>query len=158
LNKETTISEGIFWAVIGGLICVLALRFGLGTFHAPGTGFVAFLAGLFAVAMGLIMILSNVAKRGRGKTSDAASPQAERKGPPSRLVYTMVLLVAYAILMEPLGYILSTLLVMFGLFFDWEKRNWPWSGFFSVATTVISYVVFETWLRCQLPRGIFPWW
>jgi putative tricarboxylic transport membrane protein len=154
LDKETTIREGIFWAVVGGLICALALRLSLGTFHAPGAGFVAFLAGLFAAAMGLIMILSNVAKGGRKKRSKATA----RTGPPRRLIYTMALLIVYAVLMEPVGYIVSTAFVMFGLFFDWEKRNWPWSGFFSVATTLVSYLVFETWLRVQLPRGIFPWW
>ena len=157
MNKETSRREGVFWVVIGGLICALALKFSLGTFHAPGAGFVAFLAGLFAGAMGLIMIFASAAKGGR-KGPVAATSAPARRRPPLRLVYTMALLVAYAILMEPVGFIVSTVFVMFGLFFDWKKRDWSWSVVFSVATTLLSYTVFEIWLRCQLPRGIFPWW
>jgi putative tricarboxylic transport membrane protein len=76
----------------------------------------------------------------------------------SRLAYTMIFLVAYAVLMDPLGYMVSTFLAMFGLFFHWEKKNWFWSFFFSVTVSLISYLVFEVWLHCQLPRGILPWW
>lgn len=158
LDKEASLREGVFWVVLGGLICALAFSFGLGDFHAPGVGFVAFLAGLFGGVMGLVMILTNLGKSGRKKARGAAASPAAGRRFPVRLIYTMALLAAYAILMEPIGYIISTLLVMFGLFFDWEKRNWLWSLFSSVVTTLFSYTVFEVWLRCQLPRGIFPWW
>jgi uncharacterized membrane protein YjjB (DUF3815 family) len=70
----------------------------------------------------------------------------------------MMFLIGYAILMDPLGYIVSTFLAMFGLFFDRERKNWLWSLFFSVTASLVSYLVFEVWLRCQLPRGILPWW
>jgi putative tricarboxylic transport membrane protein len=75
-----------------------------------------------------------------------------------RLIYTMSLLLGYIILIDPVGFILTTFLLMFGLFFDYENRNYTWSLFFSVATALVSYLVFEVWLRCQLPRGLFPWW
>jgi hypothetical protein len=151
-------SEGIFWVFIGGIICILALQYDLGSFRAPGPGFVAFLSGMLVGGVGAILMLSKYISTGRAKGSAPSSGQGFSWASWRRLVYTMLLLVGYAILMTPLGFILSTFLVMFGLFFDWEKRNWFWSAFFSIATSFVSYLVFEVWLHCQLPRGILPWW
>ena len=157
-EKQRGLSEGIFWVVIGGTICILAFQHGLGSIRAPGPGFVAFLSGILVGAIGAIMIFSKRVSMGHGKgtvrTAGLGIPAASMR----RLAYTMMFLVAYAILMDPLGYIVSTFLAMFGLFFNWEKKNWLWSFFFSVSASLVSYLVFEVWLHCQLPRGILPWW
>lgn len=157
LEKETGTVEGIVWIGIGCIICILSLRFDLGSFHQPGPGFVALLAGLFIGAMGLAMIVARtMSKRRADEASGTDHPF--RVNAWRRLVYTMALLLAYVILIEPVGFILTTFLLMFGLFFDYEKKNYIWSLFFSIVTALVSYLVFEVWLRCQLPRGLFPWW
>ena len=157
LEKETGSVEGIVWIGMGFIICVLALQFDLGSFHQPGPGFVALLSGLFIAGVGLAMVAARIlSKRRLDKGSVADYPFRIAAWP--RLIYTMGLLLAYVILIEPVGFILTTFLLMFGLFFDYEKRNYAWSLFFSVATALVSYLVFEVWLHCQLPRGIFPWW
>ncbi len=157
VEKETGTVEGIVWIGIGFIICVLALQFDLGSFHQPGPGFVALLSGLFIASMGLAMIIARAMSKRRPQSGTAAD-HAFRIGAWQRLVYTLALLLAYVILIEPVGFILTTFLLMFGLFFDVEKRNYFWSLFFSVATALVSYLVFEVWLHCQLPRGVFPWW
>jgi hypothetical protein len=149
--------EGIFWIGIGLFICILAWKSDLGSFVEPGPGFVAFLSGLFISCVGLVMIVSKaVTKNQRDQLPDAGHTFGIIPWP--RLVYTMALLLAYAVLIDPLGYLLATFFSMFGLFFDWGKKNWFWSLFFSISTALVSYLMFEVWLRCQLPRGIFPWW
>jgi putative tricarboxylic transport membrane protein len=156
-EKDTGTPEGIFWVVLGAVMCALSYRLKLGSLHGPGPGFVAFLAGFFIAAVGVVMVLSKFLTRHRAEGTVSA-PHPFRTVSWSRLVYTMCLLVAYAVLIESLGFMLTTFLVMFGLFFQWEKQNWFWSLFFATAASVTSYVVFEMCLRCQLPRGIFPWW
>ena len=158
VEKQRGMSEGIFWVVIGGFICILAFQHGLGSVRAPGPGFVAFLSGILIGGVGAFMILSKSISMGRTKETTRDAGLGIPAVSLSRLAYTMVFLIAYAILMDPLGYIVSTFLAMFGLFFNWEKRNWLWSSFFSVTTSLVSYLVFEVWLHCQLPRGILPWW
>jgi hypothetical protein len=158
VEKRTGMSEGLFWVVAGGIICILAFQHGLGSFRAPGPGFVAFLSGILIGAVGAIMILSKRVSMGGAKGTTRGAGLGIPAVSLSRLAYTMMFLVAYAILMDPLGYIVSTFLAMFGLFFNWKKKNWLWSFFFSVSASLVSYLVFEVWLHCQLPRGIFPWW
>lgn len=157
VQKETGAIEGVVWVGIGCIICTLSLRFDLGSFRAPGPGFVAILSGLFVSAIGLAMVIARAtARRTARKASERERPF--RIASWRRLVYTMALLLAYVILFEPVGFVITTFLLMFGLFFDFEKRNYAWSLFFSVVTAMISYLAFEVWLRCQLPRGLFPWW
>ncbi|HVN24087.1 MAG TPA: tripartite tricarboxylate transporter TctB family protein [Syntrophorhabdales bacterium] len=156
VEKETGTVEGIVWIGIGFVICLLALRFDLGSFHQPGPGFVALLTGIFVAAMGLAMAIARSVHMRRPQQS--VSAEHFQIGAWPRLVYTLVLLLAYIILIEPAGFLLTTFLLMFGLFFDLEKKNYFWSLFFSVVTALVSYLVFEVWLHCQLPRGILPWW
>jgi putative tricarboxylic transport membrane protein len=153
-EKRMRLSEGMFWVVIGAVICVLAVRSDLGSLRSPGPGFVTVLAGILIGCMGAVLILMGF----RGKGMDREEAPAILALPWRRLGWTIVLLAAYSLLMEPLGYLLSTVLVMFGLFFDSQKRNWLGSTFFSISATLVSYLIFEVWLRSQLPRGVFPWW
>ncbi len=145
-------TEGFFWAVIGAFICLLAWKTHLGSFREPGPGFVAFLSGLFIAGVGLIMILT--------ETREKLSP-----GEPShlsfsvgswlQLTFTMALLSGYAILLDILGYGLTTFLVMWGFFYAFGGRRWAFSLMVSLIIVVVTYLVFEVWLRCQFPRGIF---
>lgn len=141
---------------IGVLISIFAWKAHLGSFLEPGPGFVAFASGLFVSIVGLIMILSQTLSKISRVDSPDLGP-AFRNVPWSRLGYTMVLLFAYAVILNTLGYILSTFLVMWGLFYDREKNPWAFSMLISLLTVGASYLLFEVWLRCQLPRGIFPW-
>ena len=155
--REIRTLEGIFWIGIGIIICILALQFDLGSFHEPGPGFVAFLSGLFLSGIGLIMTISRAISKNRpGQVPDGDHEFQIISWP--RLTYTTGLLLAYTFLMEILGYILATFLLMWGMFYDWEKKNWAWSLLFSIVTALVSYIMFEVWLRCQLPRGVLPWW
>jgi hypothetical protein len=155
--KQIRKVEGFFWIGIGVIICLLAWKSKLGSFREPGPGFVAFISGLFVSMIGLVMglsgLLSKISPRSRidfDQTFSIASWP--------RLIYTMGLLLSYGLLLNTLGYILTTFLVMSGLFYDREKSRWVSSGFASLISVGVTYLVFQVWLRCQFPRGIFPWW
>jgi putative tricarboxylic transport membrane protein len=149
--------EGFFWVAIGAIICIFAWKAHLGSFLEPGPGFVPFLSGLFIAIVGLIMLLSQIlSKMSQGNSLDLGL--AFRNISWFRLVFTMVLLFGYAVFLNTFGYIITTFLTMWGLFYDQEKHNWATSLMASSVTVGGTYLVFEIWLRCQLPRGIFPWW
>jgi putative tricarboxylic transport membrane protein len=149
--------EGLFWIGIGLLICYLAWRAHLGTFMEPGPGFMPFVVGLFISAVSLIMLLTQIFSRGsRQDTFDFR--QVLRSVPKSRLGFTVAILVCYALFLGKLGYIVATFLLMWGLLYDWRKKNWVKSFLSSLAIVMGSYLLFEVWLRSQLPRGVLPWW
>lgn len=155
ITKKIRKSEGFFWLGMGIFICLLATKTHLGSFKEPGSGFIAFAAGIFLAGVGLVMIFAAVLAR----TAHARSGYRDflsTFGSVSwfRIFYTMGLLLGYAILLEPLGYILATLLIMWGLFYDWDKKNWFSSLLIALVTTGVFYVFFEKLLGLRFPAGI----
>src|SRR3972149_11097948 len=105
-------TEGLIWIIIGGAIGILSWRIGLGSFREPGAGFVAFASGLSLVLIGLIMTLSKTFPK---PSSDAGcSVFVELHN--VRLLYALGLLVGYGLVLETVGYIVATFLLMLGLF------------------------------------------
>jgi hypothetical protein len=154
--------EGPAWIIIGIAICLYAYKMGLGSFREPGAGFIAFVTGLFLMLMGALIVM------GRKRIPQRAPKDEKREirdsessftgSPAFKLAYGVALLLLYALLLEPLGYILTTFLVMFGLFYDPSRRRSGLAFTASLLSTGMTYVVFEMWLHTQLPRGVFPWW
>ena len=151
--KKVGSTEGIIWIIIGGSICFLSWRIRLGSFNEPGAGFVAFASGVSLVLIGMVMTLS--------KHSSDSSRGVKRpffKLPKFPLVYTAGVLVGYGFVLNLLGYLITTFLLMFALFYDRARNRFIPSMAGSVLTVGLTYLIFEVWLRVQLPRGIFPWW
>jgi len=149
--------ESLFWSGLGVIMCALAWRVNLGSLYEPGPGFVAFATGLFIFSIGLVLFFSEILSRAVPNNSSVLRRVFQNISW-FQLAYTMALLIIYALLLNTLGYILTTFLVMWGLFHDWVKNRWASSLLVSLITVGVTYAVFEVWLHCQFPRGIFPWW
>lgn len=149
--------EGLFWIGIGLLICYLSRRAHLGTFIEPGPGFMPFVVGLFISVVSLIMLLTQILSRA-SKQDAFDIGLVFRRVPKNRLGLTAAVLVCYALLLGKLGYIIATFLLMWFLLYDWKKKNWVASLLSSLGIVMGSYLLFEVWLRSQLPRGLLPWW
>jgi hypothetical protein len=160
--------EGPAWIIIGVAICLYAYKMGLGSFREPGAGFVAFVTGLFLMLMGVLIRMGRKRDLQRipkdKKREVPAYRQAGRNSetsffgsPAFKLTYAVALLLVYALLLDHLGYILTTFLVMFGLFYDPDRRRFGLAVAAAFLSAGVTYIVFEMWLHSQLPRGIFPW-
>ncbi len=155
--KQIGKQEGWVWLVVGGAICLLSWRVDLGSFREPGAGFVSFFAGLSLVAIGVIMTLSKTFSTVSSNTDQAPRGRFfHRKR--FRLAYTLAFIVAYGLVLDGLGYVVTTFLVMLGLFYDRGTNRLVPSALASLLTVISTYLIFQTWLHCQLPRGVFPWW
>ncbi len=153
--------ESAVWIVFGLGVCLYAYLMGLGTFKEPGVGFVAFAAGLFLMVIGVLLRASPPEEGQDGwkqQKHEGTETVPFLRTKTFKLIYTVALLVAYAVLLNPLGYLITTFLVMFGLFLDPGRRRFAVPVGAAFLSTAITYAVFETWLQSQLPRGVFPWW
>jgi uncharacterized membrane protein len=71
-----------------------------------------------------------------------------------KIVMVLVSVFLYALLMEALGFIVVTLLLFLFLLGIVEKKGWVLTTLTSLAVTVASYLIFETALQSQLPKGL----
>ena len=71
-----------------------------------------------------------------------------------KVVLVLLSLFLYVIFMETVGFIPLTVLLFIFLLGIIEKKRWFFTVFVSVVVTAISYLIFEVWLQCMLPRGL----
>jgi hypothetical protein len=148
-------SEGFFWAAIGLVICLASLDAQLGDFNEPGPGFIGFIVGLFAGAIGIAMVVSASRPAASGSSFKPGLTAPFKSEPWKPITYNILLLVAYGVFLNVLGYVIATFLLMCGLFHN-KKRSWAMSCMASTATVAVTYFVFCKWLQIQFPPGILP--
>jgi putative tricarboxylic transport membrane protein len=142
--------SGIFWLIFSALVIIESYRLGLGTLHQPGPGFLFFWASIALGSMALVVLIRAwiSQKAGEPKISIFGT-QNTRK-----IILVLISLFLYAILMETLGFILVTLLLFIFLMGIIEKKKLWFTVFVSLVVTVIAYLIFEIWLKSQLPKGL----
>jgi putative tricarboxylic transport membrane protein len=118
-----------------------SLRLGLGTLKKPGSGFLTFCAALLLSVFSLVLI-------SRGwKLQEAKKPF------PRRVILALGILILYSLVLDSLGFILSTFL-MVGIFFRLaQERPWWTLAGMSALVTFVAYLVFGVLLRVYFPRG-----
>jgi putative tricarboxylic transport membrane protein len=148
MNKADRIS-GIFWLLFSAFISIESYRLGLGNLHQPGPGFIFFWT---AFVMGILSIAVLIPAWTREKTGEPKAPIFGKENV-LKIILVLLSLFLYAFFMETVGFILITLLLFIFLIGIIEKKRWGLTIFVSVAVTGISYLVFEIWLKSQLPKG-----
>ena len=70
-----------------------------------------------------------------------------------KMALVFVALIFYVLLMDPLGFGLTTFLFLAVLLRGIEPQRWSVVFSVSILGVLISYGVFQYWLDMQLPRG-----
>ncbi len=71
---------------------------------------------------------------------------------------TLMTLLAYILLLEPLGFVLTTFVCLLLLFKLSEPRKWLMPMVLSGVTAVLSYLIFSVWLQSSFPKGLLTFW
>jgi hypothetical protein len=137
--------------LLGLAFAIASLQLNLGTVHRPGPGFLP-----FWTASGLILGAGFSLARGFVKSQRSRSAPAERLFDSSVLnvIATLVILTAYAVSVEWLGYNVSTFVLFILLFKLAGFQSWLHSLITALLTTSLSYLFFNFWLGVRFPRGV----
>lgn len=143
-NPDRAIALILFALAVA--VGVGAYRLDIGTFVNPGPGLTPL---LYACALGGLSILLFIRVQSSADQQDIVVQWRS-------VASILAILFAYALLIEWLGYIVSTLFVMFMLF-QVAGVNRTRSILFAGLATTVVHVVFVRWLLVPLPIGsIFP--
>ena len=143
--------SGIFWLCFAVLVIIQSYHLGLGTLHKPGPGFLFFWVNIVLAIMSLIVLIRAWMSK-QGEETPLTTIFGGQNT--SKIIFVMISLFLYALLMEIIGFIPVTLMLFLFLLGIVEKKKWFYTIFVSVVVTVISYLIFETWLQSQLPKGL----
>ena len=152
--------------LLGAITAVLSLQLPLGTFRLPGSG-------LFPLALGLLLALLSaiqvarllLARRAAAAVAAGAVPTAQPNPPQpaapkseapqgaTRRVALFIAVVAASIaLLQPIGYVISSLLLMLGLLWVLEVR-WRVALPVAALSAAGAHVLFVLWLKIPMPPG-----
>jgi putative tricarboxylic transport membrane protein len=104
---------------------------------------------LLALVLGILAALLVV--RALAGRSDPARPPAIRGGP---FAAVLVLLVAYALLLPRVGFLLATPVLLGGVIYALGLRAWLTLVGTALGITAVLYVVFGRGLHVLLPMGV----
>jgi putative tricarboxylic transport membrane protein len=137
--------------VFAGMIIWLSFSVPMGRISKPGPAFLPFWV---AVTLALLSILLWVeAGMRKGPSTPVQFLSGEKRW--SSVMMTVGSLLGYAFLMEYLGFLISTLLLLLFLFRFIGNLKW-WVVFTGmVLVTLMTHVLFKVALKVQLPGGLF---
>jgi hypothetical protein len=145
--KNNDQRSSVFWLVTGLAIAWYSRKYDLGALSSPGPGFLPFLSGVAIALLALVVFFQQIPK----KKDTLVSLWAHRRWP--AVVIVMASLVAYAVLLNFLGFILDTFLLTAFLLRVIEPLPWKQVLAGAAGATAGSYAVFHLWLEAQLPAG-----
>ena len=147
-------SAAISLFVFGGITAAPSLQLPLGAPRMPGSGFFPLVLGLalMALAAGHGVHIYRARPKAAAVETPAAPAAPGGDGATRRVVLFVAGVIAAVALLQPLGYVLSSFLLMLVLLRILGLRLW-----YSVAIALLSaaacYVVFVRWLKIPLPSG-----
>jgi putative tricarboxylic transport membrane protein len=142
--------SSLIWLVFSIGVCIESYRLGMATLRNPGPGLYPFGIGLIMAIISLIVLFSSIL----GEKGTGSAEEPEEKVNKRDLILVVILLFLYAVILERLGFVLSTLFFIIFILTIIEKKRWYTAISFAVLATVMIYAVFNLWLDSNLPRGI----
>lgn len=149
--RRYDLGSTLFLMAVAAYVIVSGFRLGFGAWREPGPGFLAVLSGM--ALGGLAAIWCRMAWVARRTAAPAGRFIAEAGGA-RKGIRTAAALAAFALLLEPLGFPLTTLAFLIFLLRTIEPQRWGLTLALSVVTTVLCILVFQIWLQVQFPEGL----
>lgn len=134
---------------IGTGVCYGGYDLDLGTLHDPGSGFMFFWVGIIMIGLSLIILLKAIKKISVAGELKLLWTEIRWK----KVVSILAALMLYAYIFVPLGFILSTILLLIFLFKAVEPQRWSWAILGAIISTFAAYGLFHLWLKSPLPKG-----
>jgi putative tricarboxylic transport membrane protein len=118
----------------------------LGTVRNPGQGFFPWWTSAVIVLLALVLLTQALVSR--------PSTNQQTPGRIARVTALLLVVSAYTFLLDFLGYLLCTFLLVLFMLRVTDAQRWPVALSMALLTAVGSYVVFAIWLSVPLPRGL----
>jgi putative tricarboxylic transport membrane protein len=131
--------------IFGAAAAYESAKLPFGTVHSPGQGFFPWWISAVIFLLALLLLFQALTSR--------SSVTREGSGRIGKVAALLVILAAYTFLLEPLGYLLSTFLLVLFMLRAIDTQRWAVALGMAAITSVGSYVVFAIWLSIPLPRG-----
>lgn len=142
-----------FWTalvlmIFSGAVIREALNLDVGTAANPGSGFMIF------GAAGVLGVMASVQFAKSLRTRDQKTGEPPEKIHLWRIVSVIAANALYIAVLDWVGYIISTFILLCFLLQIYEKGRWTWAAGGAAATSLLTYLIFAKLLQLNLPKGL----
>ena len=129
-----------------------SLKLPLGTSNRPGAGLFPLLVGVSLTILSLLLSIFSLKQKELSPEDQEPFPEGKDR---QRVAAVAITLILFVVLMKPLGYGVSSALLMGATLKLLGLRSWGKIVLISILTAAISYYLFDSLLGTPLPRGLF---
>jgi len=156
MTEAPTPTRGLRSDQVSGLVLLLVALFvgwqnrsyPMGTLQEPGPGYVPFMLAVFLGVTALLIFV-------RGTRAQPLGEMAWPEAPRALVILVACSVAAFAL--ERLGYRITVFAFLVFFLGIVERRHWLSTLILASAFAVLSYALFDTVLKVQLPRGPWGW-
>ena len=143
---------GIFWILLGLTISIWSATFPFGGLKAPGPALLPLACGLIVILLGSMMLFQGKTRKSNSpvKPSERLFP---RGAPGMRVALTLGSMVLSAMLLVPLGFVLTVFFLILFLMRAIQPQKWGVAVFYAFVSAGGALIVFKILLKAQLPGG-----
>lgn len=147
--KKGNIIAAVLCLILSGAVIAISAGFPAGRDGVPGPGMVPIIVSVLLAAASITLIIHSLRM-----APEENHPLAMFSDDSKRVYLCMGVLIVYVVLLGFLGFLISTVLLLF-LFIRWfAKKTYLFSGVYAVVLTALIYSVFRFLLKVPLDFGI----
>jgi hypothetical protein len=144
-RPEKDVIGALFWLAVGVFFAVGGIKLNPGTLRNPGPGFLPLVMSLLLICFSLFVVAKELLRPERFLSGIRWKSQ----------ISIVASVFFYGLLLDVIGFLLSTFILMFilfGLRFSGKKR-WLIVFFYAAATALAGWLVFSVALNVPFPRA-----
>jgi len=149
-GRDANVWTSLFLMILSGAVISEAFELEVGTPGSPGSGFMIFGASSLLGLLALHQFIKSL--KSLKHESDAAAERIHW----GRILGVIAANILYIFLLQPVGYLICTFLLLFFLFQVLERGRWLQRVIGSALTSFLTYLFFARLLQLHLPKGIIP--
>jgi hypothetical protein len=134
--------------------CLKSLTYPIGSLRTPGAGLFPLVASILLMFASAYSVVESFLRKIESEEGPRASFFPEKEAP-KRILVSFVLLIAFRYLFPLLGFAPSAFCFIFCLARLLGHFRWRASLFFAGSAATGAYILFQSLLKIQVPRGIF---
>jgi putative tricarboxylic transport membrane protein len=148
--KRSQLAASTVLAGLAGFVLLESRHLSFGTMRVPQTGFFPWVLATLLLILCVILFAQGLF----GAESDRPPNHILPEGW-SRIAFTLAAMVGFAVMLERLGFLLTTFFLMILLLRAIESQRWSKVFFVALLTAIASYGIFGWILGIPLPGGVF---
>ena len=157
LKNKKDFFSGSFLLLLGFYLAFRSMQLSVWSRFGPDEGFIPLLVAFIIIGICLVIIIKSLSLTRERKREETSEKQKKEIGSLFKVSLYVVLIMLYGVLLEKVGFLITSALFLFIMLKYVEKLSWRMTTFVGLASIITSYLLFVYFLGVLLPRGLIKW-